>query len=148
MNTLPKNITDIENQIKQLSSLIDAGEKKLESLDELLFDQFIKTLKPKRFKNKTEKIIASCSRNYRGYFLKELIDMHTKFIDDHQEYNALFNAVRNARAARFQLSKDYEIEVEKEKSRNKKYVDTSNFVYKFKLAEGSSMPNLPWERIF
>ena len=148
MNTLQKNITNIEMQIKQLSSLIDAGEKKIENLYELFFDQFMNTLKPKKFKNKTEKMVALCSRNYKGYVRKELIDIYSKFIENHQEYNALLNAVRAARAARFQLSKDYAIEIEKEKSKNKTYADTSNFVYKFTHAEGSSMPNLPWERIF
>ncbi|HIF9176352.1 TPA: hypothetical protein ACX6QN_001121 [Photobacterium damselae] len=143
-----KKIKDIEKQIKQLSSLIDAGEKKLESLDKVLFDQFIKTLKPKRFKNKTDSMVASLSRNYKGYVLKELLNMHSEFIADHREYNTLLNAVRTARATRYQLSKDYEIEVEIERAQNKKYVDTSNFIYEFKPVEGSSMPNLPWERIF
>lgn len=93
-------------------------------------------------------MVASFTKNYKGYVLKELIEMHSNFIEEHQEYNTLLNAVRAAKAARFQLSKEYEVEAEKQNTKNKKFVDISNTVYKFKNPEGSSMPNLPWERIF
>jgi chromosome segregation ATPase len=144
-----EEIQRIENKIHSLNKLILDGEIKFEEDKEKLIDLFFKKLKPKKFKTKWDRLITLGDRkNYKGYLLNEIEDLGNQFLNKNDGLVNLLKVIRNARAALYQLNKDYNSAVSKFKESNKKYAKIELKTMKVEKNEGSSMPNYPWERVF
>ena len=142
-------IEKIENKIKGLEKLVFDGEQKFHKDQEKLIQLFLKKLKPKKFKTKWDKLFTLGDRkNHKGYLLHELEDLGNKFLNENDDLVNLLKVIRNARAALYQLNKDYNEAVNSLKESNKIYAKIKLEPMKIEKSVGSSMPNYPWERVF
>ncbi|MBA6416373.1 hypothetical protein H4J50_10135 [Colwellia sp. 6M3] len=145
-------IEKLDTKILSLNSLISDGEKKFELKRDKLSNEFfnkLKPKKPKKFQSELNmRLMIGGRKNYKGYLLDELQVLGNQFLNKNDELVNLLKAIRNARAALYQLNIDYNMAVDKQKESNKKYAKIELKPMRVEKNVGSSMPNFPWERVF
>jgi hypothetical protein len=145
-------IEKLDTKILSSNSLISDGEKKFELKRDKLSNEFfnkLKPKKPKKFQSELNmRLMIGGRKNYKGYLLDELQVLGNQFLNKNDELVNLLKAIRNARAALYQLNIDYNMAVDKQKESNKKYAKIELKPMRVEKNVGSSMPNFPWERVF